>query len=144
MSMRARRKRVSFHLLLSSAQALTSYLADDTTELYTTFWSLQRTFTNPPALFSSSPASTSSTPAPATDSFAALHTALEKTLIVFSAATKKEKELGGASKNSASAGKQKAKLSSEEEDESLEHYFFPKFLTSKNLLELEVRFEVVR
>lgn len=107
---------------------------DANAELYSIFWSLQRVFTNPPSLFVPAVASTSTTPA-AADAFATLRTALEKTLAVFAAATKKEKELGGAAKDSpASAGKQKAA----DDEESIEHYFFPKFLTSKNLLELEV------
>lgn len=101
-------------------------------DLYTDFWALQRVFTNPPSLFTPSPSSTSSNPSPA-DPFASLQTSLKKTLTAFAAATKKEKDLGGGD-----SGKQKAR--SLGDDESMEHYFFPKFLTSKNLLELEVSF----
>lgn len=37
------------------------------------------------------------------------------------------------------AGKEGGKVKAIEEEEVMEHYFFPKFLTSRNLLELEVR-----
>ena len=60
---------------------------------------------------------------------------MKKTLAAFAAATKKEKDLSGG-KDSHSSGKQKARAAND--DEGMEHYFFPKFLTSKNLLELEV------
>ncbi|CEQ40951.1 SPOSA6832_02625 [Sporobolomyces salmonicolor] len=105
---------------------------------YATFWSLQRYFNNPPLLFAS-PTTTSASETP----LATLQEGLRKTLSAFASETKKEKELTGA----ATEGKDKEKavedVSMEEQDmdktdESLEQYFFPKFLTSRNLLTLEV------
>ncbi|GAA6063039.1 hypothetical protein JCM10212_001018 [Sporobolomyces blumeae] len=115
-------------------------------EFYATFWSLQRFFNNPHLLFTS----TSADPKPLTD----LHSALTSTLSVFAAETKKEKELSGSSGTDAlsgsSAKKGKAvdasgaatfngeKDDADKTEESLEQYFFPKFLTSRNLLALEL------
>ncbi len=118
--------------------------ADD---FYSNFWSLQRFFSNPPLLFAPTPAPVASTSAAAapTEPFAALQHGLAKTLAEFAAATKKEKALSGKAD-----GKQKAvavlpEVAAEQvaaelgsEGERLDHYFFPKFLTSRNLLSLEV------
>lgn len=99
-------------------------------DFYTTFWSLQRFFTNPPSLFQPS--------IPPVNAFEELNDGLTQTLDTFAAATKKEKELQGASKE---GGERKlGKRKEEDEEEIKSHYFFPKFLTSRNLLELEVHF----
>lgn len=100
-------------------------------DFYTTFWSLQIYFNNPPILFGFGPPSTSTIPV--ADPFESLRHGLTKTLEVFAAATKTDRELLGSSKEG-----QKVKAKSEEEDAAMEHYFFPKFLTSRNLLDLEV------
>ena len=118
-------------------------------DFYSTFWSLQRFFSNPPLLFAltlAPVASTSAAAAPVpTEPFAALRAGLARTLAEFAGATRKEKALSGKAD-----GKQKAmavlpEVATEQvaaelgaEGEQLDHYFFPKFLTSRNLLELEV------
>ena len=103
-------------------------------DFYATFWSLQTFFSNPPTLFSPPPASDvpSSSPPPR-NQFQALQDALAQTLDAFAAATKKERELGGTTHHSI-----KPPPGEGASDEELEHYFFPKFLTSRNLLQLEV------
>ncbi|GAA5836922.1 hypothetical protein JCM9279_007702 [Rhodotorula babjevae] len=105
---------------------------------YATFWSLQRIFNNPHLLFSparSGPSSSSSS-SPLAD----LQTGVRETLAAFDAATKKEKELSGAAaKGDAAAARGGEALGTVKEgDEGLEEYFFPKFLTSRNLLDLEL------
>ena len=118
--------------------------ADD---FYTTFWSLQRFFSNPPLLFAPATSPVASTSAaPQAEPFAALQHGLARTLTEFAGATKKERALSGKAD-----GKQKAvavlpEVAAAEqvavelgtEGGQLDHYFFPKFLTSRNLLELEV------
>ncbi|BGP02885.1 hypothetical protein RTG_02997 [Rhodotorula toruloides ATCC 204091] len=102
-------------------------------QFYTTFWSLQRIFNNPPLLFAAPPVASTSADA---DPFRTLKNGLRQTLAAFAAATKKEKELAGSAKEGAVSGK--AKESEVDAEEGLEEYFFPKFLTSRNLLELEL------
>lgn len=132
--------------------------ADDPSTFYPLFWSLQPIFSNPPLLFTSPPtpaASSSSSTSSPPPTFATLHHALSQTLKAFSAATKREKELSGTSHGKEA---EKARLASgggsaeaEEEvhmkdgdeqaqhdAEHLEEFFFPKFLTSRNLLDLEL------
>ncbi|BGP19444.1 hypothetical protein JCM10213_006264 [Rhodosporidiobolus nylandii] len=117
---------------------------DDPSSFYTTFWSLQRFFTNPHLLFSPAPAaSTSSSAAPAEDPMATLRTGLTQTLAAFAAATRREKELGGSGKDAPeSAKKGKAGEADMRDGDASEgegeEYFFPKFLTSRNLLDLEL------
>ncbi|BGP51070.1 hypothetical protein JCM10450v2_006996 [Rhodotorula kratochvilovae] len=103
---------------------------------YATFWSLQRYFNNPHLLFAAgSPASSGP--------LAELQSGVRKTLGAFAAATKKEKELSGAAKDGPAAadagarGKARDEMTDTEEG-ALEEYFFPKFLTSRNLLDLEL------
>lgn len=60
---------------------------------------------------------------------------MSKTLDVFGRMTKKEKELGTHSK--------KPNIDERNMVEVKEHYFFPKFLTKSNLLDLEVSFSPV-
>ncbi|GAA5937220.1 hypothetical protein JCM1841_002330 [Sporobolomyces salmonicolor] len=120
------------------SQAKENPAKESPSSFYATFWSLQRYFNNPPLLFAS-PTTTSASETP----LATLQEGLRKTLSAFASETKKEKELTGA----ATEGKDKEKavedVSMEEQDmdktdESLEQYFFPKFLTSRNLLTLEL------
>ncbi|GAA5874289.1 hypothetical protein JCM1840_000624 [Sporobolomyces johnsonii] len=120
------------------SQARESPAQESPSSFYATFWSLQRYFNNPPLLFAS-PTTTPASEAP----LATLQEGLRKTLAAFAAETKKEKELTGA----ATEGKEKEKAvedarmeeqDMDKTDESLEQYFFPKFLTSRNLLTLEL------
>ncbi|GAA5886285.1 hypothetical protein JCM6882_001591 [Rhodosporidiobolus microsporus] len=120
--------------------------ATNPSQFYTTFWSLQCFFNNPHLLFSSGPKGA----AAPEDPFATLHHGLLKTLAAFRAATKRERELAGAAKDEKTKGEGKADVPKEVEvemkalddpdatDASLEQYFFPKFLTSRNLLDLEL------
>lgn len=104
---------------------------------YATFWSLQRFFNNPHLLFAPAPPASSSSSS-SSSPLSELHAGVRKTLAAFDAATKKEKELAGAAKGE-SAGSAKAGGEDTAGEEQLEEYFFPKFLTSRNLLDLEVR-----
>lgn len=74
-----------------------------------------------------------------------LRYAVERTLAKFQEANKKDKKMTGASTGTgATSSKAKAKETAMEVDEAAEqehikqHYFFPKFLTSRGLLELQV------
>lgn len=160
-------------------------------DFYTTFWSLQKYFTNPQSLFTFPPSAASSLDAPPTvkpslktakpsdpsspapvastsaallppptppivpyerpaDGFPALRDGLTKTLAVFAAATQKEKELAGSSGSGVSSSSSSSVSSkrsdrgegkdgdAEDLENKSEYYFFPKFLTSRNLLELEL------
>lgn len=112
----------------------TIIIGAQTKEFYTTFWSLQKYFNNPPVLFVS--------PLPPNDDpYKLLQHALTKTLDAFTDATAKEKKLlgAGAGNGISSLKKVDADISLADEKAVKEHYFFPKFLTSPNLLELEVR-----
>ncbi|KAL8283934.1 hypothetical protein RQP46_005366 [Phenoliferia psychrophenolica] len=106
-------------------------------DFYATFWSLQTFFNNPPLLFTAPPSSSSDPSTPAQkDQFEALQAALIATLDSFAAATKKERELAGGAANH--DVKPLEAPGEGARDQELEHYFFPKFLTSRNLLELEI------
>ncbi|KAK4057367.1 hypothetical protein OIO90_001436 [Microbotryomycetes sp. JL221] len=96
-------------------------------DFYQAFWSLQQIFSNPTLLFE---AQTSST------SLKQLELGIKQTLEVFGEATKQERKLAGNSK----AGKRKATNATLDDDveSSLQDYFFPRYLTSRNLLELEI------
>lgn len=73
------------------------------------------------------------------DPWAELKSGLSKTLSAFASVTKRERELSGSTKEgTASNGKQRA-THADLSDDAIEDYFFPKFLTSQKLLDLEVR-----
>ncbi|GAA6020888.1 hypothetical protein JCM8202_005484 [Rhodotorula sphaerocarpa] len=117
--------------------------AEDPAAFYSTFWSLQRYFINPPLLFAApkvAPAGPSTSAGP--ESFPALRDNVRKTLSAFNAATKKAKDLAGSSKESSEsrdAGKaRQADADMADSEPALEEYFFPKFLTSPDLLDLEL------
>ncbi|KAM0786947.1 hypothetical protein ACM66B_002368 [Microbotryomycetes sp. NB124-2] len=97
----------------------------DQPDFYHAFWSLQRYFSNPALLFDN---------ATTVRSLKELQTGMNKTLTAFAEATKQERRLAGSSK---AGGKRKAETDQDIEN-SLEQYFFPKYLTSRNLLELEI------
>ncbi|KAK4052839.1 hypothetical protein OIV83_002126 [Microbotryomycetes sp. JL201] len=100
---------------------------EGTGDFYHAFWSLQRYFSNPALLFEN---------ATTLESLKMLQSGMSRTLAAFSEATKQERRLAGSSK----AGKRKAAApqTDAEIETSLEQYFFPKYLTSRNLLELEI------
>ncbi|GAA5869362.1 hypothetical protein JCM3774_004214 [Rhodotorula dairenensis] len=129
----------------------------DPATFYSTFWSLQRYFINPPLLFHPPVASTSAAAAP----FPSLREGVRSTLLAFNAATKKAKDLAGSAKESSTSAAPKGGAArgagtggatgedddggdDDDDDEmdasekALEEYFFPKFLTSPDLLELEL------
>lgn len=94
------------------------------------FWSLQLPFSNPPTLLKK-------------DSFATFQDSVNKVLPVIKEHTTKERVLMGGSKSSGSAvaNPHKRKRDSSESDEpnmKMNDYFFAKFLTSPDLLELEL------
>lgn len=126
---------------------------------YSTFWSLQKYFNNPHLLFTttnSASSSSSSSSSASTPPIETLHSSLSTVLTAFSTETKKEKALSGSaaangndqgkSVDSSSSSKNVEasmvilgeKDSQDKTEQSLEQYFFPKFLTSRNLLSLEV------
>ncbi|KAA1112443.1 hypothetical protein PGTUg99_009944 [Puccinia graminis f. sp. tritici] len=139
-----------------SARVKASKSATDKREFYTRFWSLQALLSNPPELFKSwtpdptvppalpsssttttTTATTSATSAtsatldpnssqPSTPNLKKLKDGISKTLEVFGRMTKKELELGT------------SHLHKSEDMDGLEQFFFPKFLTKSNLLDLEI------
>lgn len=77
---------------------------------------------------------------PSTANLAKLNEGIARALEVFQQATEKEKQLNGSSA-AASKGKDRTKVKEPDPSNIAEvtnHYFFPKFLTSRNLLDLEV------
>lgn len=122
-----------------SARAKASKSAADKREFYTRFWSLQALLSNPPELFKSwtpdpslpTTTASSSTPdptssQPSTPNLIKLKDGISKTLEVFGRMTKKELELGSTHHHKP------------EDQDGLEQFFFPKFLTKSNLLDLEI------
>jgi THO complex subunit 1 len=108
---------------------------------YTIFWTLQHLFSNPPLLFDPSPASflpPSLPDAPTNLSF--LRFGIKRTLDRFNEMSKRERELAGASKGK----KPKVDVAADEDIDGVKkRYFFPKFLTSRNLLDQEVSTRVM-
>ncbi|WAQ91078.1 hypothetical protein PtA15_13A479 [Puccinia triticina] len=135
-----------------STRVKASKSAADKREFYTRFWSLQALLSNPPELFKSwspdpslalpatttlPPTSTttaataitpdpSASPQPSTPNLKKLKDGIGATLEVFGRMTKKELELGA------------THLRKSEDLDGLEQFFFPKFLTKSNLLDLEI------
>lgn len=136
-------------------------------DFYTLFWSLQRYFSDPPSLFdrpvhpdlpailSSYAASFPTVPplgkdgkiavvpmAAATPNLTLLREGVTKMLNVFSDASKREKALQGAArdgshKSKKDGGSKSASLQTPIEDMK-KFFFYPKYLTSKTLIDLEV------
>lgn len=134
-------------------------------DFYTLFWSMQRFFSDPPSLFSSGvhpdlpptllpfvdsvPAlppldkegkvQSDVMTAGGTQNMTLLKAGVRKMLVVFNDASKREKELQGAAKDSKSSGKRGETQTKAASPEDVKHlFFYPKFLTSKALLDLEV------
>ncbi|SCV69396.1 BQ2448_2416 [Microbotryum intermedium] len=107
---------------------------DTVDSFYPIFWSLQRVFTDPIALVASPP------PVRGPDALDTLRLQLSKTLDMFAFETKKEKDLAGAATDPCKVGKPLASALASDvvDEEALGEYFFPRFLTSRNLLKLEV------
>lgn len=136
-------------------------------DFYTLFWSLQRYFSDPPSLFdrpvhadlpsvlSSYAASFPTVPplgkdgkianvpmAAGTPNLTLLREGVTKMLNVFSDASKREKALQGASRDAShkskkDGGSKSASLQTPVEDVK-KFFFYPKYLTSKTLIDLEV------
>jgi THO complex subunit 1 len=106
---------------------------------YTIFWTLQRFLSNPPLLFDASlasflPPGTHDTPT----NLSFLRFAVKRTLDRFSEMSKRERELAGA----AAKGKKASVDADEDIDDVKKRYFFPKFLTSRTLLDQEVLIKI--
>ena len=120
-------KRKKVHL----TQCSTTYLPDSLSpDFYNTFWSLQLPFSKPP-LFASS-----------LSTFTEFKEAVSKVLPVIREATTKERAMLGTSRSSLGSAASSSSLKRKREPEAEtagKEYFFAKFLTSPDLLELEVR-----
>ncbi|SJL06435.1 uncharacterized protein ARMOST_09772 [Armillaria ostoyae] len=100
---------------------------DNTDDFYQIFWSLQLPFSKPP-LFSD----------PAT--FSAFKDSVDKVLPVLKEATAKERVMMGSRSGSGGAGSLKRKREPQDTGEEIvTDYFFAKFLTSPDLLDLELK-----
>ncbi len=93
------------------------------TEFYNTFWHLQLPFSKPP-IFASK------------DTFPEFKEAVNRALPVIKEATAKERAMMG-SRVSAGSSLHKRKRDLENEETNVNEYFFAKFLTSPDLLDLE-------
>jgi hypothetical protein len=96
-----------------------------TTEFYNTFWHLQVPFSKPP-IFANK------------DTFSEFKEAVNKILPVIKEATAKERAMMG-SRVGVGTGLHKRKREPESEESNINEYFFAKFLTSPDLLDLEAR-----
>jgi hypothetical protein len=92
---------------------------------YNIFWSLQLPFSHPP-LFA--------TP----NTFPDFRDAVNKTLPVIKEATAKDRAMMGSRSGGGAVGSLKRKRENEDDEMSSDEYFFAKFLTSPELLDLEV------
>lgn len=104
-------------------------------DFYNTFWSLQLYFSKP---------TTFATPGTLEE----FKEGVAKVMPVIKEATAKERAMMGSRNLAGTAASLKRKRDPEPETENgetnLSEYFFAKFLTSPDLLDLEVRFRVVR
>jgi len=94
-------------------------------DFYNTFWHLQVSFSKPPVFASKG-------------TFSEFKDAVDKVLPVIKEATAKEKAMMG-SRVGTGINLLKRKRDSESEETNINEYFFAKFLTSPDLLDLEVR-----
>ncbi|SCZ96886.1 BZ3500_MvSof-1268-A1-R1_Chr4-1g06819 [Microbotryum saponariae] len=117
---------------------------DKVDSFYPIFWSLQRIFTDPVGLVASPP------PVRGPDALDELRLQLSKTLDMFAVETKKEKNLTGAATDPTKVvanGKALTLAMVTDglvDEEALGEYFFPRFLTSRNLLKLELADQTFR
>ena len=93
-----------------------------TGELYPIFWSLQETFNQPRKLFEQA-------------NFAGFKVGLESTMAMFKSV---QNEISGHPVNTAEDGKRGTKRKRSQVDDDLANAFNPKYLTSRDLFELEV------
>ncbi|MBW0514252.1 hypothetical protein O181_053967 [Austropuccinia psidii MF-1] len=115
-------------------------MKSDKREFYLKFWSLQALLSNPPELFKSwTPSSNNAPPTttsasdptslqPSTPNLKKLKDGISKTLEVFGRMTKKEIEMGSSTQSHKRF----------DDPDGFEQFFFPKFLTKSNLLDLEI------
>lgn len=105
------------------------FLLIQASAFYTTFWSLQLPFSKPSELVG-------------TDAFKKFQAAVDAVIPVIKEATIKERAMTGSKTLSGavpvSSLKRKRESSDAEDDSSAQDYFFAKFLTNPDLLELEV------
>ena len=95
------------------------------TEFYHTFWSLQLPFSKPP-IFTSP------------EAFPQFKEAVNKVLPVIKEATAKDRAMMGSRTGAAGAASLKRKREPDNEEMQVTEYFFAKFLTSPDLIDLEV------
>jgi hypothetical protein len=103
---------------------ITRDLSHRSSELYNTFWSLQLSFSKPTVFASKT-------------TFQEFKEAVNKVMPFIKEATAKERAMMGSRSSAGAAATLKRKREPEEETNSNE-YFFAKFLTSPDLLDLEV------
>ncbi|KAK7040176.1 hypothetical protein VNI00_009982 [Paramarasmius palmivorus] len=100
-------------------------LAEQKIDFYNTFWSLQLPFSKPAHFVNPT-------------AFPEFKTAVGKVLPVLKEANAKERLMMGSKAVASSNGSLKRKRDVESTDETVEEYFFAKFLTSPDLLDLEI------
>lgn len=93
-------------------------------DFYTTFWSLQLPFSKPPVFANA-------------ETFPEFRDAVNKVLPVIKEATAKDRAMMGKT-TGASGSSVKRKREPDAEDLNVNEYFFAKFLTSPDLIDLEV------
>jgi len=94
-------------------------------EFYHTFWSLQLPFSKPP-IFTS------------LEAFPQFKEAVNKVLPLIKEATAKDRAMMGSRTSAAGATSLKRKREPDTEETQVTEYFFAKFLTSPDLIDLEV------
>ncbi|KAF8079193.1 THO complex subunit 1 transcription elongation factor-domain-containing protein [Lyophyllum atratum] len=105
-------------------EAAATRMSEKKEEFYNTFWSLQLPFSKPP-LFASA------------DTFPQFKESVNKVLPIIKEATAKERAMMG-SRTGAAGASMKRKREPDAEEANLTDYFFAKFLTSPDLIDLEV------
>lgn len=129
MSERRKRRKKASSFILVHFQPLTVFAS--ITELYREFWAFQTPFSRPQKFANP-------------ETFPAFQTAVNAVLPQLADATKRERELmgskalNGTSAAVAAGTKRKREESPEKERAERKEYFFAKFLTSPDLLDLEV------
>ena len=110
---------------MSSGHLNHSGISHRSSDFYNTFWSLQLPFSKPTVFLSKA-------------SFEEFKEAVNKVIPFIKEATAKERAMMGSRSSAGAAATLKRKREPEEETNSNE-YFFAKFLTSPDLLDLEVK-----
>jgi hypothetical protein len=114
-----------------SSRATALLFNSQSAEFYNTFWSLQLPFSKPP-IFT------------LPNTFSEFREAVNKVLPVIKEATAKERAMMGSRSGAGGTGSLKRKREPDTAEEtSTNEYFFAKFLTSPDLLDLEVCFAIL-